>query len=123
MCIRDSVPEGPHTPLDGCDGRRTCVTTRQGVRRPATLRHGERPVRRNRATNGPLVRHCRSAYGSTRAAPCCGVVGMWPRPMRLRNTQYVHAWYASTNGSVHSATHDMIISVYGVELAFSIVRL
>ena len=31
-------------------------------------------------------------YGSTRAAPCCGVVGMWARPMRLRNTQYVHAW-------------------------------
>jgi len=62
-------------------------------------------------------------YGTTRAAPCCGVVGMWPRPMRLRNTQYVHAWYASTSGSVHSAIQDMISSVYGVELAFSIVRL
>ena len=93
----------------GVRGRGGCARARRcSVRRVARLRDGVPRAGR---------------YGSTRAAPCCGVVGMWVRPMRLRNTQYVHAWYASTSGSVHSAIQDMISSVYGVELAFSIVRL
>src|SRR5690606_1672528 len=41
--------------------------------------------------------------------------------MRLRNTQYVQIWYASTIGTIVTATIVMTFSVYGLDAASWIV--
>jgi AcrR family transcriptional regulator len=84
------VPHGLGVLIDAARAR-TPDRTRDPARASVNFRGaGVRPSPgcRRASSLSPARNRCLMAtYGSTRAAPCCGVVGMCARPIRLRNTQ------------------------------------